>query len=236
RAELALASYRAAVQADPSALGARWRLLRTLYFRGTFCGASRATVRVLREEAKANAEQGVGGLERALGRLRGPARIAALRGHGPDAVALYFWSAVSWGEWAMVRGPLTGVRAGAASHIRDLAQTVIDLDPAFERGGGYRILGRLHDRCPRIPLLTGWVSRVRGIELLERSLAADPANSISRIFLAEALVDHAPHRRQEARRLLQACATSAPRPAYAVEDVHFIEMARARLQALDGGR
>lgn len=236
RVELALLSYRTAVAADPSAIGARWRLLRTLYFRGTFCGATRQQVRAFREEAKANADEGIKGLERALGPLRGDARIQALRARGPDAVALYFWSAVSWGEWAMARGPLAAVRAGAAGRIRDLAQTVIDVDPAFERGGGYRILGRLHDRCPRIPFISGWVSRPRGIALLERSLATDPGNSISRIFLAEALKDHAPDRRAEARRLLLACATDPPRPEYAVEDAHFSAMARARLEELDRER
>jgi hypothetical protein len=236
RVELALASYRAAVAADPGSLGARWRLMRTLYFRGTFCGAPRQEVRALREEARRTGEQGVHALERAIGKLRGKARIEALRARGPDVAPLYFWSAVSWGEWAMARGPLAAIRAGAAGHIRDLAQTVIDVDPDFEKGGGYRILGRLHDRCPRIPFLTGWISRKRGIELLERSLAADPANSISRIFLAEALQDHAPQRRQEARQLLRACANDPPRPEYAVEDAHFSAMARARLAALDRQR
>lgn len=229
--DLALAAYRLALVADPSALGARWRLIRTLYFRGTFCGATGAEIRPLREEAKAVAEDGVQALERALGSPRGAQRVDALRAR-PDAVALYFWSAVAWGEWAMMRGPLTAVRTGAAGRIRDLAQTVIDVDPAFEKGGGYRILGRLHDRAPRIPIFTGWISRARGIELLERSLAADPANSISRIFLAEALADHAPHRRHEAVHLLEACARAAPRPEYLVEDAHFAAMAQRRLAAL----
>jgi hypothetical protein len=170
-------------------------------------------------------------LERALGAPRGAARVEALRAR-PDSAALYFWSAVAWGEWAMMRGPLTAVRTGAAGRIRDLAQTVIDVDPAFEKGGGYRILGRLHDRAPRIPIFTGWISRARGIELLERSLAADPANSISRIFLAEALADHAPQRRQEAVHLLEACARASPRPEYVVEDAHFAAMAQRRLAAL----
>ncbi len=223
------------MRADPSSVPARWRLVRTLYFRGTFCGASREQVRAFREEAKSNADEGVRWLERSLGEPRGAARVAALRTR-EEAVALYFWSAVAWGEWAMMRGPLTAVRTGAASRIRDLAQTVIDIDPAFERGGGYRILGRLHDRAPRIPFITGWVSRPRGIELLERSLAADPANSISQIFLAEALQDHAPERLPEARRLLLACANAPPRPEYAVEDVHFSTMARSRLLALEPAR
>jgi hypothetical protein len=235
QAELALGSYRAAVLADPSSVPARWRLMRALYFRGTFCATPRDQVRRLRDESKANADEGLRLLERSLGGATGEARVRALRAR-PEAAALYFWSAVAWGEWAMMRGPLTAVRTGAAGRIRDLAQTVIDVDPSFERGGGYRILGRLHDRAPRIIFLTGWISRTKGIALLERSLAADPANSISLIFLAEALQDHAPGRRDEARRLLQACAQLVPRPDYAVEDAHFVAMARSRLAALSSSR
>jgi hypothetical protein len=223
------------VRADPASVPARWRLIRALYFRGTFCGMPREQVRGLRDEAKANADEGLRLLERSLGSATGEARVRALRAR-PEAAALYFWSAVAWGEWAMMRGPLTAVRTGAAGRIRDLAQTVIDVDPGFERGGGYRILGRLHDRAPRIIFFTGWISRAKGIALLERALAEDPANSISQIFLAEALQDHAPKRREEARRLLQACAQSVPRPEYAVEDAHFAAMARTRLLALPASR
>jgi hypothetical protein len=229
--DLALGAYRAALQADPSSVPARWRLLRALYFRATFCGAPREPARAIREEAKLQAEEGVRMLERSLGQPRGAARVQALRGR-EETVSLYFWSAVSWGEWAQDRSAFTAARSGAAGRIRDLAQTVMDLDPAFESGGGYRILGRLHAVAPDIVFITGWVSRTKGIELLERSLAQDPANSISRLFLAEALLDHAPRRREEAARLLRACAEAAPRPEYPVEDAHFAAAARARLAAL----
>ena len=109
---------------------------------------------------------------------------------------------------------------------------MIDLDPAFESGGGYRILGRLHAVAPDIIFITGWVSRTKAVELLERSLSQDPTNSISRLFLAESLLDHAPRRREEARRLLEACANASPRAQYPVEDAYFAAQARARLGAL----
>jgi tetratricopeptide (TPR) repeat protein len=233
--ELALGAYRAALRADAASVPARWRLLRALYFRATFCGATRDEARAFREEAKASAEEGVRLLERALGQPRGEARLSALRAR-EEAVPLYFWSAVSWGEWAQERSGLGAAKSGAAARIRDLAQTVIDLDPAFERGGGYRVLGRLHDRAPRVPFITGWVSHKKGVELLERSLAQDPDNSVSQLFLAEALLNHAPQRREEAARLLHSCAEAAPRPQYAVEDAYFATLARARLSALRAAR
>jgi hypothetical protein len=233
--ERALAAYRSALQADPASLPARWRLMRALFFRAGFCGATRDEERLLREEAKRAAEQGVESLEHALGSPSGPARIALLRAR-PDAVNLYYWSAVSWGEWALARGKLAAARSGAAARVRDLGQTVVDLDPGFEQGGGFRILGRLHDQSPRIPLITGWVSREKAIDFLQRALAAGPRNTVTQLFLAEALLEHAPHRRAEARALLTSCAQAPPRPEFAVEDAHFSALAADRLRRLDAGR
>jgi hypothetical protein len=230
--EQALTAYRAALAAEPSSAAARWRLLRALYFRASYCGAGAAEAKPLREEAKRVADQGVAALETAAGAGRGAARIEALRRQA-DAVPLYFWAAVSWGEWALARGTFAAARSGAAGRVRDLGQMVLDLDPAFEQGGGDRILGRLHSESPHIILVTGWVSRTKAVQHLEQALLRGPANTVNQLFLAEALLDHFPKRSEEARRLLRQCAAAAPRPELAVEDVVFIEQAKARLRALE---
>ena len=231
----ALTAYRAALAADPSSLAARWRLLRALYFRASYCGATPEQARPPREEARRAADDGVDGLEKALGAPRGAARLAALKGQ-PEAVPLYFWSAVSWGEWALGRGTLAAARSGAAGKVRDLGQTVLDLDPAFEQGGGDRILGRLHAQSPHIILVTGWVSREKAVAHLEHALALGPQNTVNQLFLAEALLDHFPKRSEEARQLLEQCAAAVPRAEFLVEDRVFIGQAQARLQALNQGR
>jgi len=173
----ALDSYRAALTAEPGSIGARWRLMRALYFRASYCGASREEAKPWREEAKRVGDEGVEGLEKALGEPRAAARIEALRGQ-PEAVSLYFWTAVSWGEWALARGTFAAARSGAAGRVRDLGQTVVLLDPSFQQGGGDRILGRLHDQSPHIVLVTGWVSRERAVQHLERALAHGPDNTV----------------------------------------------------------
>lgn len=228
----ALDSYRAALAAEPGSIGARWRLMRALYFRASYCGASRDEAKPWREEAKRVGDEGVEGLEKALGEPRAAARIEALRGQ-PEAVSLYFWTAVSWGEWALARGTFAAARSGAAGRVRDLGQTVVLLDPSFQQGGGDRILGRLHDQSPHIVLVTGWVSRERAVQHLERALAHGPDNTVNQLFLAEALIEHFPARTAEARRLLESCARAAPRPEFVVEDAVFIAQAQARLRALD---
>jgi hypothetical protein len=227
-ADAAIASYRRAVTLDPQSLTARCRLMKALFFRNNFCPITPEERRTRLEEARSCGEEATALLERRAAGAKGGARIDVLRAI-PGAAEVYFWAAVSWGEWALHRGKLAAARQGAGPKIRDLAQTVIDLDPELEQGGGYRILGRLHDQSPKVPFLTGWVSRRDALSNLRLSLARGQENTVTQLFLAEAILDHDPARKEEARRLLQKCASAVPRPEYLVEDAHYSEQAAAML-------
>jgi tetratricopeptide (TPR) repeat protein len=224
----AIDSYRAAVRADPGSKLARARLIRAVFFRTSFSDAPNNVRRRLLREARDVADEGLRRLDADLGDVKGRARLEALR-RVDHAVVLHFWAAVAWGQWGLAAGKLAAVRQGVAGRVRDLGQIVVDLDPAYEQGGGYRILGRLHDQCPRIPFLTGWVSRDRGLQYLRQALALDPANTVDQVFLAEAILAHDRARRPEAIRLLEACAESVPRPQFLVEDAFYIDRARKLL-------
>lgn len=225
--EAALTAYRRALAAAPESSAVRWRLVRALFFRGAFCGAGADEKKRLFDEARRIGEDG---LARVTPRGSRP-DLAALRAL-PDALELHFWTAVAWGEWALARGKWAAAREGAAGRIRDLAQTVIDADPALEEGGGWRILGRLHAESPKIIFLTGWVSRDKALDALRRSLAAGPRNAVTKLFLAEAILDHDRAHRDEALRLLEDAEHTPPRPNYAVEDAHYADLARQRLADL----
>jgi tetratricopeptide (TPR) repeat protein len=229
--EQAIAAYRRAAHLDPNSAETLFKLLRALFFRASFCGATLDERRAIYEEGRQIGDGGVQRLERRIGGLTGSPRIEALR-KVPAAASLYFWAAVSWGEWALTRGKLTAARHGAGTRIRDLAQTVVDLDPGLEEGGGYRVLGRLHDQSPRIPFLTGWVSRPEALSNLRKALALGPQSSVNQLFLAEAILNHDAGNLEEARRLLTLCATSPPRDEYRVEDAYYADLARRRLGQL----
>jgi tetratricopeptide (TPR) repeat protein len=233
RIEEALGHYRAALRLDPASRRARARLMRAAFFRAAFCGASRDERLARLEEARRRGEEAIRALE--VPGEAAPARLVRLRAT-PQAIDLYFWSAAAWGEWALARGKLAAAREGAGPRIRDLAATVRDLDAAYEQGGGDRILGRLHDQSPKIPLITGWVSRRAAIDHLRRALALGPDNSVNKLFLAEALLEHVDGSQAEARSLLEACAGAPPRPEYRVEDTYFAARARELLDALARGR
>jgi tetratricopeptide (TPR) repeat protein len=228
--DAAIAAYKTVLKVDDGALDARAGLMRAIFFRGSFCGTPPDEQVRLFEEAKQIADDTVQKLERPLGAVKGPLRIAALH-RIPAAPQVYFWAAVSWGQWS-VDHKLAAAWQAAASRIRDLAQTVVELDPAMDQGSAYLILGRLHSECPRIPMLTRWISRTQAVAFLRLALETGPDNTPNMFFLADALLTHQPARADEARQLLERCARAEPRPAYAVEDAHYALVARERLATL----
>ncbi len=226
----AIGDYRQAIRLDDASLEARAGLMRAIFFRGGFCDTPPDLQIRLFEEGKQVADETVRQVERSLGPVKARARIEALR-RVPAATRIYFWAAVSWGQWS-VDHKLAAAWQGAAVRIRDLAQTVVDLDPGVDQGSAYLILGRLHAECPRIPMLTRWISRTQAIASLRRALELGPDNTPNMFFLADALLNYQPDQAEEARRLLERCAASTPRPEYAVEDAHYAQMARDRLESL----
>ncbi|HET7290780.1 MAG TPA: hypothetical protein VFM88_00010 [Vicinamibacteria bacterium] len=229
-ANAAAAAYRRAASADPDALAARSGLLRTLFFRGGFCGESGAVQKRTFEEAKRVAEESQRRLEQRVG-----ARVSRARpgpfGAVPGAPALLFWCAVAWGQWSLDH-KFAAAWQGAGGRIRDLAETAVALAPDYEQGAPHIVLGRLHVESPRIPLVTGFVSRRKGLEQLRAAVALAPQNTVALWSLAGGLLAHEPESRAEAVRLLRACAAASPRPGYLVEDRHYAALARERLRAL----
>jgi tetratricopeptide (TPR) repeat protein len=226
----ALDAYREALRLDRTSLDARAGLMRAIFFRGGFCDTPADVQIRLFEEGKQIADDTVRMIERSVGPARGKARIEALR-RVPTATRIYFWAAVSWGQWS-VDHKLAAAWQGAAVRIRDLAQTVVDLDPGVDQGSAYLILGRLHAECPRIPMLTRWISRAQAVAALRRAMELGPDNTPNMFFLADALLTYQPEQAEEARQLLERCASSTPRSEFAVEDAHYAQMARDRLESL----
>ena len=229
RVDHAIAAYRRAVAQDPADMESLGRLLQALHFRGAYCGATQEAKKPIYEEGRRLGQSAVDRLEKPLSGRPEAERLAALRAV-PGGASVFYWTTAHLGEWALVRGKLAAARAGVAGKVRDLAQTVADLDPGLYEGGAFRVLGRLHDQAPKIPFITGWVSKRKALEYLRRSLALAPENRMTWLFLGEAILDHEPGNKAEGLALLRRCAETPPRPEYAIEDAHYSELARASLR------
>jgi len=223
--DLAIEACRASLAAEPDSLEVRWRLMRAVYFKGEHVAGDNAAKRSAFDEGRTIAEQALAILRREAGRearqdlaKATPVELVPWVKGDAAAVPSFLWAAVDWGKWALAFGKTAAVRQGAASKIRDYAQAVILLDPAYDSGGGYRVLGRLHHQTPAIPFFTGWASRSLALKNLRLAVETGPGNLVGRQFLAEAMWDYEPERRAEARAMLEKILTEVPAPDNLVED------------------
>jgi tetratricopeptide (TPR) repeat protein len=234
----AVRSYESALTSRPESLEARWKLLHALHFVGDFASEDPEERRRIFDRAKDVSEQGLVLLADRFGagvRLEemDPERIAsrleAAEIPPSDVARLYFWSAINLGAWSRNAGLLSAVRQGVANRIHRYTLITIALEPEYEEGGAFRLLGRLHAELPRVPFVSGWVDRNESIPLLERAYAMAPDNPGNRLLLALTLLDLAPERRSEAVDLLKQVDGLTPRPFMRIEDLAMRMEARERL-------
>jgi tetratricopeptide (TPR) repeat protein len=235
--DAAINAYRTAVTRDPNDLEARWKLLRALRFKGAYVATSSDEKKAIYTAAKKAGEEamvivdarlkakGVNSVAKATEK-----QVADAARTIPSAADVFQWDAVNWGEWALVYGKMAAVREGAADRIRREATIANMVDPKMDGGGPARVLGRLHDQTPHVPFITGWASSKEAVKFLEQAYKADPSNKITRVFLAEALVNDSSATARRAVQILREVISSPNDPAWEVESLQAQEDAKALLR------
>lgn len=222
----AIAAYQRAVSQNPNDLEARWKLIRAIRFKGqhvasgkeekksVYSQATKAGASALAVVDRVLAAKGVKSVSKASEK-----QVADAARSIPHAGSVIYWDAVAWGEWALVYGKMAAVREGVADRIKRESTMVMMMDPKIEQGGGARVLGRLHNQTPRVPFITGWASDKEAVKFLNQSLAQDPANKITQVFLAEAMYANDKATKPKAVEMLRHVISSPNDPDYVVE--HF---------------
>ena len=134
----------------------------------------------------------------------------------PDSVPIKFWYGANIGRWAAVHGFLSAATNGIAGKLRRVCKDIIELDPKYQGGGGYRILAQVHFHSPNIPILMGWPSDEKALELVEEAMKIAPDHPTNRMLYAQILLEF--DRNEEAREQLRFILDNPPRPGYTVED------------------
>ncbi len=199
-ARQAAAAWAAELAAQPANFDAAWKLARADYWLGGHAPES---------ERQRFLEDGI-----AAGR-----KAVAIDAQKPEG---HFWIAANMGALA----ESFGLRAGLKyrTPIKTELETVLHLDPGFQKGSADRALGRWYFKVPR--LFGG--DRKLAEQHLRASLAYDPASTASHFFLAELLLDE--DRKAEARTELQQVFDAPLDPEWTPEDEEFKAKARALLQ------
>src|SRR5262245_27821977 len=213
--DAAIAAYRRAIAQNPNDLEARWKLLRAIRFKGAYVAATNEQKKAVYAQGKKAGEEAVA--------------LAAKAKPSVDVAEIYLWDSINWGEWALAYGKMAAVRQGAADRIKREATLAMQFDPKLEGGTPARVLGRLYNQTPHVPFLTGWASDKEAVRLLNESLKIDPANKITKVFLAEAMVDNDSHSKPAAIAMLREVIKAPNDPNYEVEWAAATDDARALL-------
>ena len=230
----AIAACERALRADPANLDAAWKLLRALHFKGDYVARTAeekqkifARGRDVAEAALDRIAQRAGGRKK-LDEMTPQAAAKALAGI-PQAKPIHLWAAVHWGLWGDSFGRLAAARQGVGDRVRRSAEILLALDETYEDAAGHRVLGRLHTLAPKVPFVTGWVDRDKAVAELRRAVALAPDNALNHLYLAEALIEHAPDKKGEAQEILRRLTARPAGPARIVEDERVKAEARALL-------
>jgi tetratricopeptide (TPR) repeat protein len=235
--DAAIAAYQRAIAQNANDLDARWKLLRGLRFKGSYVASTSAEKKAVFDAAKKAGSDALTLIDRQLAAkgLQSVSKatekqVADAARSIPGAGEIFFWDAVNWGEWALVYGKLAAVKEGAADRIKRESTIAMMIDPKLEGGGPARVLGRLHDQTPKVPFITGWASKKEAVRLLNESIKVDPTNKITRVFLAEAMVDNDSDNAPQAIQMLRDVVSTPNNPEYEVEQAAAVDDARALLK------
>ncbi|MBN2012374.1 hypothetical protein JW960_23800 [candidate division KSB1 bacterium] len=179
----AIEMYQQALQADDGANKEEitWKLIRAIYFKGRYTTKDSEMKKKIYDEGK-----NIG--EAALKEL-------------PNSAGINLYTAIVWGVWGEEYGILKAAKEGVAGKIKDYCERSIDADPAFDEAGGYRVLGRVYFKAPKIWPILRWPSKSEAVKILEKGRELAPENLATQQFLAEAL--HAEDQKDRAVDMLE---------------------------------
>jgi tetratricopeptide (TPR) repeat protein len=180
---------------------AAWRLGRALFFLGQETESE--------GEARARHSRGATACEQAV-------ELKPLRVEG------HFWLGVNLALLARLENSFKAL--GHALRARHFLQRAVRLDPAYHAAGPLRVLARLQHKLPR--LLGGGQKRSRAN--FERAINLAPANTVTRLYFAELLMEIGDNPR--ARKELESILNAPPDPAWAFESARDREIAREMIK------
>jgi tetratricopeptide (TPR) repeat protein len=202
RCRQAIATYEKVLAVDTNNYEAAWKIARACYWLG---------IQPTEEDKVAIFEKGIESAKKAI----------AIKDNDP---AGHFWLGVSYGKYGEAKGILKSL--SLVDPTKEEMERVLELDPNFESGGAYRVLGRLYYKLPG--LFGG--SNKKSIENLKKSIEIDPERLLTHVFLAEVYIDT--DKQDLARKELEFVANSPPKKGYEPESAMEKEQAKELLKKL----
>jgi tetratricopeptide (TPR) repeat protein len=201
KAKEAQAKYEAALAAKEDDYGASWRLARILYWIGDHTPANDAKKQLF--------QQGIDHAKKAVEL-------------GPDRADGHFWLGVCYGVYGEAKGVLKSL--SLVKPIKAEMRRVLEIDPAYDRGGADRVLGRVYHQLPGF----AGGSEKLSLQHLQKAVEYGPHVGLNLLYLSDTYVSL--DRVEDARKALETILTMEPMPDLLPETAEEQAQARQRLE------
>jgi tetratricopeptide (TPR) repeat protein len=201
KAKEAQAKYEAALAAKEDDYGASWRLARILYWIGDHTPANDAKKQLF--------QQGIDHAKKAVEL-------------GPDKADGHFWLGVCYGVYGEAKGVLKSL--ALVKPIKAEMRRVLEIDPAYDRGGADRVLGRVYHQLPGF----AGGSEKLSLQHLQKAVEYGPRVGLNLLYLSDTYVSL--DRVEDARKALETILTMEPMPDLLPETAEEQAQARERLE------
>lgn len=161
-----------------------------------------------------------------LGTLLGEKAISKY----PKNEAILLWHIANFSKYGESLGIVSSAKNGLADKVKLNAEKLIALNPKFNDGAGYKILGVINYKVPNIPLIITWPSKKVAEDYLKKALAVNPKSISNLYYYAEFLSEV--KRKEEAKILLKMVVENSPRKSSFIEDLYDITQAKKLLNKL----
>ena len=201
KAKDALAKYQAALAAGEDAYSANWRLARVEYWIGDHTADNTAKKQIF--------QLGIDHAKKAVEL-------------GPDKVEGHFWLGVCYGVYGEAKGVLKSLFL--VKPIKEEMRRVLEIDPAYDKGGADRVLGRVYHEVPGI----AGGSEKKSLEHLLKAKEYGPRVGLNLLYLADTYISL--DEIEKARETLEYILTMEPEPDLIPETMEEREQARKKLE------
>ena len=141
-----------------------------------------------------------------------------------ESVEHIYWYLVNLGSWAEVYGVLSAAKEGVADKMRMYSKQIIEMDPNYEDGAGYFMLGAVHYKSPYIPFLLSWPSNSDAIKWLELAYNTGESKIAQAVYLAMAYKKDG--QKNKAIEFLDKVMSLSPSSEYFASDWEWIKKAK----------
>jgi tetratricopeptide (TPR) repeat protein len=201
KAKAALAKLDEALAAKEDAYSVYWRMARLSYWIGDHTADKEAKKRILQQ-----------GIEQAKKAVE----------IDPDRADGHFWLGVCYGVYGETRGVLKSL--SLVKPIKEAMRRVLAIDPAYDRGGADRVLGRVYHEVPKF---AGGGER-KSLEHLLKAVEYGPRVGLNLLYLADTYISL--DQFDKARETLEFILTMEPEPDLLPETAEERDQARQRLE------